>query len=79
MTQEEHEGVEVGPRVGDGSAGPHRATLQVAPHSEERGGLPRERNDEGRARVCSKEKDADVADIVGSGMQCPCRMGQDAH
>ncbi len=53
--------------------------MGVLDHSEERGGQPCERNDEGPARICSKEKDADVADLMGSGMQRPRRMGQDAH
>ena len=38
-------GVQVGPRVGNGSAEAHRPALQVAPHGEKRGGQPCGRND----------------------------------
>jgi hypothetical protein len=53
------------------SAGPHRAALQVAPHGEKRGGQSRERDDQSPAGICSKEKDADGANLVGSRVQCP--------
>ncbi len=49
------------------------------PHSEERGGQSRGRDNEGAAGVRSEEKDADVTHLVGSRMQCPCCLGQGAH